>query len=253
LGMPEADRFESVSPALAGSRFRGARVTAREVFWPLHVLAADGEAWLALDSAFWATMRPDLPGSWAVTVGGVTRNLVCRWVSGGDDYIMDPVLAGWASYGVYLVADDDPYWTGAPIVRSWSPGTAVDFVDAGGSPPFHISPGNLLAQATMDNPGNVEAFPVWRIDGPTTTVEVGVDGRVVEVPFAVADGDSVIVDTRPTAQTAVMSDGTDVTADLGEVDFAPIQPGAVVPLSLSMTGTGTVTATLTPRYMKAFG
>lgn len=254
MGMPSSSRFSSVSPAVAGSMFRGSRVLEREVFWPLHVLADPGQAWVDRDGAFWRTMRPDAAGSWAVTgPDGSTRTLACRWVSTEDAFSIDPTLMGWAAYGVYLVADEDPFWSGAPVVRTFAPGEPVDFLDPAGSPPFHISPGNLLTSASIDNPGDVEGFPIWRVDGPVTDVTVGVQGRVIEVPIAVAGGESLTIDTRPTAQTAIRSDGTDVTAQLGAVDFAPVPPGAVVPLTLSMTGTGSVTATLVPRYYRAFG
>lgn len=254
LGAPDADRFSTVSPALAGSRHRGSRILEREVFWPLHILGDPGSAWVGRDGAFWRTMRPDAPGVWSVTgPDGSTRSLTCRWVSTEDSFLMDPTRVGWASYGVYLVADEDPYWSGAPVVRSFSPGEPVDFFDPAGSPPFHISAGNLLASATVDNPGDVESHPIWRVDGPVTDVEVGVQGRVIEVPIEVAGGESLTIDTSPTAQTAIRSGGEDVTSQLGAVDFAPIPAGDVVPLSLSMVGTGTVTVTLPTRYLRAFG
>lgn len=253
LGAPPSQRFSTSSPAVAGSRFRGSRVLEREVFWPLSVLADTGLGWVDRDSAFWRTLRVDAPGSWAVTSpGGTTRTLRCRLADVDEEFVVDPTRHGWASYGVHLVADDDPFWSGAPLVRSFSPGSPVDFFDPAGSPPFHISAGNLLATATLDNPGDVDAFPIWRVDGPTTSVTVGVDGRNIVIPITVAGGASLTVDTRPQAQTAIRSDGTDVTASLGAVDFAAVPPGAVVPLSLSMVGTGTVTATLQPRYFRAW-
>jgi hypothetical protein len=254
LGMPDATLFSSESPAVDGSRFRGYRFTAREVFWPVHIVHDPGMGWVDRDGAFWRTMRPDAPGVWSVTdPNGNVRSLTCRWVSGGGDALqLDPTSVGWATYGVYLVADEDPFWTGAPIIREFSAGAQVPFFDAADSPPFHISPSNLLAEATMNNPGDVDAFPIWRVDGPVTTVTVGVMGRTIVAPLTVVEGESLTIDTRPTAQTAIRSTGVDVTGSLGAVDFAAIPPGASVPLTLSMTGTGKVTASLTPRFLKAW-
>ena len=255
LGMPPAQLYTSESPAVAGARFRGSRTLSREVFWPLHILADPGQGWADLDGAFWRTMRADSPGSWAVTSpSGSTRTLTCRWVSGGDEgYPIDPTSSGWARYDVYLVADDDPYWTGAPVVRTFAQGASSSFFGAG-APPFTISPGNLLASATMDNPGDVEAHPIWRVDGPVTSVTVGVNGQVINAPITVASGASLTIDTRPTAQTAIRSDGTDVTGSLtGEPKWVGVPAGQSVPLSLTMTGTGSVTATITPHYLKAWG
>lgn len=255
MHMPAVQRYASESPSVDGSRWRGRRTAEREVFWPLWVQhGARGQSWVDLDRAWWRTMDPDRPGLWTVTQpSGESRSLLCRWTSGADGFEMDPALVGWASYEVYLVAED-PYWQGTPVVRSWAPAAPVDFFDTAGdgAPPFHLSSSVTLETATMSNPGDVEAWPVWRIDGPTTTVEVGAGGTVVEVPFAIADGDSLTIDARPSAQTAVLADGTDVTDDLGAVGFAPIAAGAAVALSLDMVGAGVVTCSLTPRYYRAW-
>ena len=183
---------------------------------------------------------------------GETRTLVCRLTRESDTaWEWDPVKAGVSVHEFYLAAED-PYWQGAPLVRSWGSGEPVDFFGTTGGPPFFISRSSTIDTASVRNPGDVRAWPRWRIDGPTTSVELGVGSSVVEVPFAVADGAYLTVDTSPTAQTAILSDGTDKTGDLGAVEFAPIEPGAEVPLSLVMSGTGTVTATITPRFYTAW-
>jgi hypothetical protein len=128
---------------------------------------------------------------------------------------------------------------------------------------FHISDGRTVDEAQMTNPGDVDAWPVWAINGPTTSVDLGVGGSVVEVPFAIADGERLVIDTNPTEQVAYLGDvdpgnafavlsGADVTEDLGAADFAPIPADATTDLSIDMTGTGIVAARIIPGYWGAW-
>lgn len=255
LGMPPVLRYESESPAVDGRRFRGHKIDARPVMWPLTVLHDSKlTEWIARDAAFWATMRPDAPGSWAVqTPDGATRSLLCSFVEVDDAMTVDPTLSGWAAYGIRLVADEEPCWTGSPVVAQFASGELVDFIDESGAPPFYISAGDLFASASITNPGDVEAYPVWRVDGPVTDVELGVGDSLIEAPITLNEGEFMIIDSRPTAQTAIKDDGTEVTSSLGSsVEWVAIPPGQSVPLDITVTGTGSVRCTITPRYMRAW-
>lgn len=251
-GLAEADAadFEDESPGVDGSRWRGSRDLAREVFWPVWVVGPQGQEWVERDRAFRRSLSRASPGLWTVTQpNGESRSLVCRLRRIDPAIDLDPSLVGVAGYAIALVADD-PYWLGAPISRTWRQAGPADFFGEGG-PPFRVSPVSTLATATMRNPGDVDAWPVWRVDGPTTTVDLGVDGGVVEVPFAVPGGSSLTIDTHPTRQVALL-DGQDVTGDLGEVQWRRIPAGGEVPLSLAMTGEGSVTVTVIPRFRSAW-
>ena len=220
---------------------------------PLWVFGAAGQGWIDLDRSFVATMRPDLPGMLTVVhPSGESRSLTCRFSAGGDEPLdLDPAQVGWALHEVHLAAND-PYWSGAPVSRSWSSSVAVDFIGVGGAPPFHISPSNTLASASVSNPGDVDAWPVWTVTGPVTSVDLGVGTRLVEVPSGVADGDVLTIDTRPTAQTATLQDGTNAVPDLGAWDPAPIGPGESVSLSIAMVGAGSVAVSFTPKFYRAW-
>lgn len=254
LAMPPIDRFTQESPAVAGTRWRGSRAGEREVFWPLYIFS-DGTAqdWVDYDRAFWRTMHPDLPGVWTVAQpDGTMRSLTARFADDGDhSFQQDPAKTGWELYAITLVAEQ-PYWQGTPIIRTWRGGTGTSGFFGAGAPPFTIGSGATLDVATIDNPGDVPAYPVYTISGPTTSVTVGIGGRIVEVPFAIASGQSLTIDTGPTAQTAFDSNGVDRTGELGAVDFAPIPPGVSLQMSLQMAGTGTVSGTITPLYRRAW-
>lgn len=139
---------------------------------------------------------------------------------------------------------------GAVIDLTGADGTAV--VKQAAGPPFTIMSGSNLASAAIDNPGDEPAFPAWTLAGPFTSASVGVGPSQIVVPFAMAAGESLVIDPRPSAQTAITGAGVDRTGDLGAVAFAPVEPGIPRPLSLSMVGAGSVTATLLPLYWRAW-
>ena len=204
LSMPPVQRWSSVSPALDGSRWRGFRVQEREVFWPLLVWSTEGtDAWVERDSQLWRMLRPEDQGTWTVaTVQGGYRSLRLRIVDDGDHmFRRDPLKTGWTVYGIKLVAEQ-PFWEGEKQTVSWDNETLEPFFPG---PPFTISGSNSMDDAVLDNPGDVAAWPVWTVWGPCSSAEIGVGGRKISIPFAVADDETLVIDTRPDAQTAVVS------------------------------------------------
>ncbi|MGY4543254.1 hypothetical protein ACVWY0_003187 [Arthrobacter sp. UYNi723] len=254
LGMPTHQVWIGESPAVHGQSYRGHVVDPRPVFWPVYLYSDAGtDEWLDLDRAFWRSLQPGKHGTWSVTTPrGGTRSLSCRFVDDGrHSFDRDPLFRGWAVYGVSLIADN-PFWTGEPVRRTWAQSTATDFYGgASKAPVFHISSGSQLSTAKMTNEGDLEAWPVWTVRGPLTSVTVGVDGSTIQWNVALAGGDILVIDTDPTVQSAWLN-GVDVTDQLGVADFAPIPAGVELPLSLTMAGTGSVEATITPRYYRAW-
>ena len=253
LGMPEHQAWVGTSPSVHGQFYRGFVVEPRQVFWPIYLYSDVGsEAWLELDRAFWRSLQPGKHGAWTVvTPKGGRRFLSCRFVDDGRHSVrMDPMLRGWASYGVSLIADN-PFWTGEPARRTWSQSNGVNAFDAGPDYALRISSASQLSTAAMTNEGDLEAWPVWTIKGPATSVTVGVDGATVQWTVQLFEGDTLVIDTDPTVQSAWLN-GVDVTSQLGSADFAPIPAGHELPLSLTMAGTGSVEAAITPRFFRAW-
>lgn len=268
LNMPPVDRYTSRSPAVPGTRWRGFQTQERSVFWPTLVWTPNGaDLWHEYDEGLWATLRPDVVGEWeVVTDRAGTRRLQCRWTGDSDhSYGQDPLKSGWAIYGVELVAEQ-PYWCGEIISASWgkAAGDGRSFLPG---PPFWIGSSATVDAAELHNPGDMPAHIVWVVDGPATTAQVGfrrftswADGEeeaTIDIPFPIAEGDRLVIDTRPTAQTAVLeaADGTftDRTGDLGaQAVFAPIPPGDEATLMLNLAGDGSITAELEPLFWRAF-
>lgn len=261
MNMPPIQRYSQKSAAVPGSRWRGSITDEREVFWPVDVFGGGNSTdWRDIDAAFWESMNPDRTGVWTVTSpAGVSRSLTLRYSDCPDEDDISPELLGWKTYGITLIAEQ-PYWVGERITRSWDKGGEQIgfFGPEGAGPPFYIAPSATLDTATFSNPGDVEARPVWTIFGPTTSVVVGLNGKTIQIPFTIADGQWLRIDTNNTDQRAMLGTGdvlpdkgTDRTSSLGQVAFGDIPAGGEVPLSLSMTGTGKVQVDLDPLYYRA--
>jgi len=261
LGMPAENAWTRTgSPFVHGQTYVGGNISPRKVFWPIHLYADGGSAaWQELDASFWRTMQPGKVGTWRVTTATGSRELRLRFVSdGGQSFARDPHFFGWQGYGVELVADD-PFWTDvASIEQSWSVEPPVQFY--GGGPlgveppkasPFAISAGSNLANATLTNPGDVDAWVMWHVEGPASNVSLGVGGQVVTFPGEVPEGQVLAVNTDPMDQLAYLG-GVEVTGQLGSYGFAPIPAAGDNRLDLSIDGPGTVRVTLLPRYYRAW-
>lgn len=243
--------------SLAGSRWRDARTLNREIFLPLHVFSdGDSKDWVAHNRAFTKTMRKGKTG-WLHIIhpDGQHRRIQARYDKGLDEaFLIDPAFYGWATYGIYLTAEQ-PYWEAAePITDRWRSPEPVFFfgggTEPGNAPPFGISDEQNVSTATITNPGDEEAWPTWIYRGPATSASVGVGGEIVEIPLALTEGQSITLNLDPAVQSAVRENGTDVTKQLGSFDFSPIPPGEEVALDITLVGTGggSIELQLTPLY-----
>ena len=146
------------------------------------------------------------------------------------------------------------------MTQSWSNEGLAPFLGgtsgSGLGPPFHISRGNTIGSARMLNPGSVDAYPVWTITGPTSSVTVGVGSATITYTAPILAGQSVTIDTNPDRRTVLDQDGISRLANLGPVvsfEGGKLPANAETPLSLALTGTGSVSATIVPRYFRAWG
>jgi hypothetical protein len=268
LHMPKFRQWTRQSPAVPGQTFTGMVAEPRDVVLPLLVFE-DGtsQQWIDRDRAFWKSLHPGKEGTLTVSAAGVgtSRSLRLRLVPDAHSYPVDPAFACWALYVVALVADQ-PFWTGSPILANWNAAVEQEFYETTGPHLININSGHAAADATVSNPGDEDAWPVWTVIGPATTAHVGVGDRIVDAP-AVAAGKALVIDTDPRVQTAIEYDYTapngavaekflnpvDRTVDLtGAVDFAPIPAGGTSPINIGITGAGVLRVQITPLYWRAW-
>lgn len=247
---PQLTKYQSVARAIPGARNRGWRAEKRQVFWPMHIYSDSSAAWAETYRRFFASIHPDKSGTWRVGLAGEYRELQLTGVY-DDSYAFGthPTVLGWGRFGVKLEAVQ-PYWTADQIERGpWAVASATSFFGSG-APSFTIGASESLGTATMENPGDVDAYPVWTAVGPLSSLTMGVGDAVITVPFSLTSGKVLRVDTDPRNPTATL-DGVDTTATLGLQPFAPIQPGDSVPLTVTASGAGSVSVALTPLHFRA--
>lgn len=259
VGMPAYEVYRSGGPALAGSRYRGARALARPVEMAILVHSDDDTAgFLETDRRVWDLIGdPSTPLVWRVqTPDGDCRELTMRYENVDDAFTRDPLYDGWVLYQLQFVADD-PYWYGPEIPLTFISSPPQDFFVSTGPTTnlFYISQALTTADVQVANPGDVDAHVVWTAIGPLSNLDFVLsaddmtDGTI-GLPDVI-DGTELVLDTDPRVATAWL-DGVDVTEQIDPYDPRPVPAHGTQTLSVALTGTGTLVATIRPRYRRAW-
>lgn len=277
------ERYTQASPGVAGARPTGYQYLERPAFWQLLVWSDQrSQEWQDRYSGLMRTFSAGRPGEWAVTRPDGSRRYLRMEQASEDASSLeeyDPALFGWSQHGINFVASE-PFWRADPVRRSFAAPAPVPFFPPGGAPGFQISPGSTTGSATIDNPGDVQAWPSYRLTD-TDTATLGVGGKAVVVPFAVPTGKMLVIDAAPTRRTAKMIDApattdddgnplpddqvddlvaaaladpsaVDRSGDLGAVAWGAVPSGSSRPLDITVTGEGAVVSVhLTPLYERA--
>jgi hypothetical protein len=259
LHLPSVRHRWSTTNRRSGSRWKGSVIESRA--FTLNVFVGDaeppfrrGDDWRALDGQFWRALSTD-----ALSTLVVGRRRL-RFRLGGDndfDFFKDPSDLGKAVYPISCIAEQPEWFGDVQTALFWpSQVPTQDYYGGGTAPPFTVDVSSLTQRAYVSNPGDLPSYPKWTIIGPASTVEVGIPGRTIQIPYALVDGDVVIIDTR--AQTITDPSGNNLWPKMGAapVDFAPIPPGDRVEIVVGMgspQAKSAISVELTTRYLRAWG
>ena len=259
LGMPTVASQVQELANVDGQRLAGWTLKPREVILPLRFEDASNTDLEGLQRTFWNALGIGVYSDLRVTTAdGRVRHLRVRFESDNTvAYEIQPYIYT-APFDLYLIADD-PWWFGDPMVYAYSlAGSDVrnffgglDPAMAGVAPPFYISRSSGQTAFNLTNPGDIDAWPVWEIDGPVSIFSVGVSGKLVSGMIPILEGSSLIISTDPANQSAKL-DGVRVTRQLTALNFAPLPAGVQQALTIAVTGTGLVKVTFNPRYKRGF-
>lgn len=252
LGWPDIINYEVTSPMVHGSSYDGWLADGRKVFWNVVVYhEAGGQAWIDRARAFLRSFMPGTTGRWIAELpNGTQYGLTLRYRSGlNSGHDIDPSRTGYHVYGIEL-GPEQPFWEAAEETVFWDSGQDQDFYGPTGfGPPFIISSSRKMSGASITNRGDVEAYATWELAGPFTSASFGLGGRVTPVPFALAAGEVLRVNTDPRTGLTATVNGVDVMDQLPGFKYPAIPPGAAVPVALEMNGTGTIRARFRPLMM----
>ncbi|MEU3436728.1 phage tail family protein [Streptomyces sp. NPDC006863] len=262
LDLPPYSVHMDESPNLDGAMVRGARASARQVLLPIFVYGIDRKTLRQFKAKLAGALNPRLGYSVLTFIeqGGEPRRLKCYYVGGMEgSEAADSSGFSWVSYGIQLTAADPYFYGDIAVAASWSFGTDQPFL---GSPflPLTLAKGTASnGTLTIENPGDIEAWPIWEITGPLKRFKfTGPDGASFGIPTqpgsidALPAGRTLTVDCRPGYKT--VSDNT------GRIYFPllsanpslwSVPPGTSTAQAdlLAGSGTPTVKMTLHPRYL----
>ncbi len=255
LGDAEVLHTWSEGGVLDGARYQTSRYLPRSVTLPVMVSQpASSLLWRDLDAAWSDATSPAGECQLiATTPDARWRQLTMRRDTNDGGYERDPMVWGHAIYDCHFTATD-PMWRGPTIRHEFRAEEPLDFFGPPGAAYVHyIASSESTATATVENPGHVRTWPTYTATGSVSGFTAGVGANTV-VYGAVAAGAQVVVDTHPARQTVRTGTGGDAWPGLLDRKFAPIEPGARVPLNLALTGPGIgaeMLVELTPGYRRA--
>jgi hypothetical protein len=166
------------------------------------------------------------------------RELVCRYVGGLHWVEAQPNgMKQVASFRAF-----DPFWQDTEdATYAWAKGNSDPWLPF---PPVQAVADDFFAEDDIDNTGDVEAWPVWTITGPTTEVILTnlTTGRALKVVVALTEVETLVVDTRPSSKTVVDQSGANrfATLDFTVDDLFPFAPGTNA-LNIAVTGANDAT------------
>lgn len=260
FGMAPYELHTQTSAAVDGDRITGVRAAAREIMLPLHVYADGRPAAVARFHALVRSMRPKR-GDGTLTVAaanGQRRSIAARYVEGMEGRETHGEAGpDWWNFGIVLHASQ-PYWRADQThLQFQTAGPEQTFFPFG--PDWPVTDSQVIGlDMTIPNPGDVEAYPLWRLHGPLASGAVFRNneiGREWALGRDLAMGDVAVVDCRQRAQTAVLNGTINLWPDLS--DGAVLWPLAPGDNTVDMVVGGTTGETLieldyTPRYEIAY-
>lgn len=205
-----------------GAVLRDIRFGSRDVTLPLLIDGDKNEVVRSMMSQF-SPRRGD--SRLRYEADGGTRELVGRLAG-----VMAPDERGLSSPGhlsaILTFRAHDPFWRDPQNIQV---GFSLDLPNFFPVPPLELTLDQLSTDAVIDNGGDVEAWPVWQIAGPTPgpVVLTHEEGAVLELERELVAGEVVTVDTRPGHKTVVSTVDGSVYGDLtSDSEMWPLQPGS---------------------------
>lgn len=219
--MPPIDFRDFAARPGAGSSLTEVRHGAREVAVPVALLG-DVQSGVRSWSRRFDPVRGE--GRLRARSDAGDRDLPCRYVGGLDSAVEDvPRLRRF----VAVFRAFDPYWrdvdaTEVTVERGelglWLPW-----------PPVTVVSDDVFASVDVNNTGDVQAWPVWTVSGPATSVSLTTDrGDALTVAFPILANERLTIDTRPGFKTVVDQDGNNrfSSLDVNDDDLFGFPVGA---------------------------
>jgi hypothetical protein len=241
--IPLINPYTQRSPGIPGVQWSGGYEVEEQTYTlPVLISGDSGEDWRSTNNAFWDSI---FPGEITLTVSApdaTARSVTGVIISPGDQADdEDPLAFGRRLVNLAFLAPS-PLWTGTPIEpKVITFGDEQPFIPSSGGPPFYVSPGSQTLATTITNPGKVEAWPRYIVGGPAPSWEVGVGSMTIASSLVPTGSNHIFIDSTPGVRTIVDGAGNRQQRNMSKVRWAPIPPGAEVPIVATVDNPGSGT------------
>ncbi|WP_027930691.1 phage distal tail protein [Amycolatopsis thermoflava] len=194
----------------------------------------------------------------ATAPDGVVRQIQCINVDGvqiqeelgeSSGYAAQKIAAQFKAY--------NPYWQDVSAISppEWSTGVTPTFFPIF---PIRLTSSEIAVDGTIDNAGDVEAWPVWTITGPGSGIVLRnlSTGEYLSFPDVVmGEGQTLYIDTRPGVKTVTLDTNSVGTNMFGAMyagsSLWPLVPGSNA-IRLEMAGITVGTSKLAVSYTQQY-
>lgn len=237
--MPPIEMSTESIPGEDGARSRQVRYLPRVIDIDCQVVGATRQETLSKLADIARSLSPKLGfGSLRVTrEDGSARELACILAggmadtgNGGEDERVVPLTLTFRAM--------DPYWYSvSTTTASFSSEGATNFFPFGF--PFTVSSSAVFATASATNTGDVEAWPMWTIEGPGAELVLSniTTGKSLSMNHTFAAGELLIIDTAPGAKTVISGAGTNLYGSLNNTSSLWALAPGLNSIGISMVGT----------------
>jgi hypothetical protein len=194
----DATTYEIVTDPLprGGEQLRFIRSKPGSITWPIYVWGDTHLQYVQrhrqIKRAFTMTLHRRLPGTLRVARPDSSAREIDAYYSAG---LEGEAGDGWlfAKNAITLFCPDG-YWRDvAPVSFPYSYVPGSDFLN-----PFPtVSAGLSLGETTINNPGDVTAWPVWTITGPISSLSAisWTTGRSFSLNYGLSAGEQIVITT----------------------------------------------------------
>ena len=212
--MPSWQHYIDTVPNQDGGRYRGTVATLGVYTLPLLLCADDVTALRAKHRELAQAMNPKRgPGTLKIeTDDGVIRQIRCIYESGFET---DPATEGeeYQQLVALHFRATEPYWidpAGVDVARGKAPAASLSPFPL----PMRVGPDSVFDQWQESNPGDVEAWPYWIINGPGSNPVLANEttGKTLSLEYSLGSGDTIVIDTNPGMKTITGPGGVDLFA-----------------------------------------
>lgn len=239
--MPSFAFIEQQSPAFDGSIVKDVVINPRDITIPVYVQDVSRPAVLNRVRTIIKNLNPrDNDGQLVINSDGKTRVLNCRFKSGfANDGTGNQQFTKWMKTALVFRAGDPYFYDPADTTFEvrYTPRTTSFYP----IPPMQLFNPNSFsdgeAETTLDNDGDVQTWPVIRIQsgGTNPTIVNLTTRKKISFNRIFMDGQVAIIDTRPTRKTVVSETGANLWQDLtADSTLFPLVRGENT-ISLQMT------------------